>query len=324
MENNLNRKPLPFRCWKINLTTLFLLFLITGEISAQCLSSVNPVGGTNNLLVLEKKSLRIISFYKYGQGDQYFEGTRHSSFNLIDKAYYNYLSTTFGYGITNKFTFEVETGYFFNKTQVYNLEPKYRLTGHGLSNMVFLGKHSFYSEPVKRIFITGAAGVKVPLSGNPQIVNNIELPVEVQPTIGSYGLVFSASFVKENSGTGMRYFFISRMETNAPNKKEYQLGESFFNSFYVSKHLMFPWLKGDWTTILQLRNEIRGYDQFENIRKESSGSVLFFLAPQINYVYRDEWYFSAMLDIPFYQNFNGTQLGAGPGFTFIVSKSFRL
>lgn len=309
---------------KNRIITILLLLLFSGEISSQCLSSVNPVGGTNNLLVLEKNSLRIISFYKYGQGTQYFENNQHSDFDLISKAYYNYLSTVFGYGVTNKFSLELETGYFFNKTQIYDLDPQYKLTGKGLSNIVLMGKHSLFADPVNRIYITGAAGVKIPFSRNPQLVNNVEIPVEVQPTIGVYGLVFNASFVKENSGSGMRYFLISRMETNGSNKNKYRLGNSFFNSIYISKHLMFPWLKGDWTTILQVRNEIRTFDKIDNIKKESSGSTLFFIAPQINYVHKEEWYLSAMLDIPIYQNFNGTQLGAGTGITFILSRTFRL
>jgi hypothetical protein len=304
---------------------ILLLFLFSvPQIQAQCLSSVNPVGGTNNLLVLEKNSLRIISFYKYGQGTQYYENNRHSDFDLISKAYYNYLSTIVGYGITNKFTLELETGYFFNKTQIYDLDPQYKLTGKGLSNFVFMGKHSLFSDPVNRIYMTGAAGIKIPSSKNPKLVNNVEIPVEVQPTIGAIGFVFNASFVKENSGSGMRYFLISRLETNTSNKNNYKLGNSFFNSFYISKHLMLPWLKGDWTTILQLRNEIRTYDTINDVKKESSGSTLFFLAPQINYVYKEEWYLSAMVDIPVYQNFKGTQLGAGTGITIILSKTFQL
>lgn len=322
---NRNQKPsqLLFRRNRFSIA-FFIAFLVTGNSFGQCLSSVNPVGGTNNLLVLEKKSLRVISFYKYGQGTQYFENSSHSDFDLIRKAYYNYLSTSFGYGVTNKFTLELETGYFFNKTQIYDLEPEYRLTGKGFSNFVVMGKHSLFSEPVKRIYVTGAAGVKIPSSRSPQLVNNVEIPVEVQPTIGAYGLVANLSFVKENSESGMRYFLISRMETHSANKNEYKLGNSFFNSFYISKHLMFPWLKGDWTTILQLRNEIRTHDKIDGVKKESSGSTLFFLSPQINYVYKDEWYLSAMIDFPVYQNFSGTQLGAGTGLTFILSRTFRL
>lgn len=305
----------------------FFVFILSSPLwlDAQCLSSVNPVGGTDNLLVLEKNSWRVISFYKYGQGHQYYEGTRRSDFDFINRAYYNYLSAIIGYGLTSKLTVEVESGYFFNKTQDYNLEPAYSLTGKGLSNAVILFKHSLLTEPVKRIYITGAIGAKIPFSRELKwSENNVKLPVEVQPTLGAYGAVFSTSFVKESSGTGMRYFLTNRVETHAPNREDYRPGTSVYNALYVSKHLMQPWLKDNWTAILQLRNEIRIPDKVKGEIKKSSGSNLFFLAPQLNYVYKEEWYLSGMVDIPFYQDFKGTQLGAGVGLTFIVSKTFSL
>jgi hypothetical protein len=304
------------------LTCLFVLasFLL----KAQCLSSVNPVGGTNNLLVLEKNSLRIISFYKYGQGNKYYEGNSISDFDLISKAFYNYLSASVGYGISNKTTFEFETGYFFNKTQIYNLETDYRLSGHGMSNFVFLLKQSLYANPFKRIYITGAAGVKVPSTRTLQWDNNVKLPMEVQPTNGAFGTIFTSSFVKENSETGMRFFLTNRLEINASNKEKYKLGTSFYSSLYISKHIMAPWIKKDWTAIIQLRNEIRGTDQIDGQDKQSSGSTLFFVAPQINFVLKNNWYLSSMIDVPVHQHFNGTQLGAGAGITFIVSKTLPL
>lgn len=303
---------------------VFIMILFPAIIHAQCLSSVNPVGGTNNLLVLEKNSLRLISFYKYGQGNQYYEGNSVSDFNLIDKAFYNYLSASVGYGLSWKTTLELEAGYFFNKTQIYNLEPGYRLKGQGLSNLIALIKHSIYSDPFKRVYITGAAGVKIPFSRSLQWDNNVKLPVEVQPTLGSYGGIFSTSFVKEDSGTGMRYFLTNRTEINTSNKDDYRPGTSVYTSFYISRHLKAPWLKDNWTAIVQIRNEIRTPDKINEITKESSGSTLFFVAPQLNYVLKNNWYLSAMVDIPVYQNFKGTQLGANPGITFIVSRTLRL
>ena len=309
--------------YRLVLFTCILFFPFWLE--AQCLSSVNPVGGTDNLLVLEKNSVRVISFYKYGQGNKYYEGSNPSDFNLIKKAYYNYLSAIIGYGLTPKLTLELETGYFFNKTQDYNLQPAYSLTGKGLSNAVVMAKHSLFTEPFKRIYITGAIGVKIPFSRELQwSENNVKLPVEVQPTLGAYGAVFSTSFVKENSGKGIRYFLTNRIEAHAPNKEDYRLGTSVFSSFYISKHLRQPWLKDNVTAILQIRNEIRGYDKIDGRKKESSGSTLFFVVPQLNYVLKEDWYLSAMADIPVYQHFKGTQLGAGMGFTFSVSKTFRL
>jgi hypothetical protein len=84
---------------------------------------------------------------------------------------------------------------------------------------------------------------------------NVTLPVEVQPAIGAFGAVLGLSFVKENSGTGRRYFLSSRFETNAENKEKYRQGNSLFNSLYISQHLRHPKLKDKWTAILQFRHE---------------------------------------------------------------------
>lgn len=302
---------------------LLAITLFPALLRAQCFSSVNPVGGTNNLLVLEKNSLRVISFYKYGRSNRYYEGPGPSDYTYIKDADYNYLSAIIGYGLTTKMTLEMEAGYFLNKTYNYVNSPDPH-TGKGLSNIVLLAKHSIYSDQINRFYITGAAGPKIPFTRNYQLVNNIQLPVEVQPTIGAYGAVLSTSFVKENSETGTRYFLTNRLELNASNKYDYKLGTSFYNSLYISRHLMFSWLKGDWTAIVQLRNEFRAPDRLAGERKSSSGSTLFFVAPQINYVVKDEWYISGMFDLPVYQNFKGTQLEAGTGFTVIVSKTFML
>jgi hypothetical protein len=185
-----------------------------------------------------------------------------------------------------------------------------------------MAKHSIYTNNVSRLYLTGSAGIKIPLSRELQWSDNVKLPVEVQPTIGTYGAVFGASLVKEYSASGLRYFLTSRFELNAPNIEDYKLGSSLYTSLYVSKHLMS--LKGDWTAIMQLRNEIRGIDKIEDREKESSGSNLFYIAPQINYVLKEEWYISAMVDVPVYQYFNGIQLGASTGFTVILSKTFSL
>jgi hypothetical protein len=185
-------------------------------------------------------------------------------------------------------------------------------------------KYNVYTNPVKRLYYSIGAGSKIPFSTSPQWVNNVKLPIEVQPTLGAYGLVLNSILVKEYSLTGLRIFITNRWEGNLPNKEDYQLGMALNNSLYVSKHLLFPWLKGDWTTIIQLRNEIRGRDKIAGCTKESSGSILFFMVPQLNYVWHEKWNLSAMFDVPVYQYFYGTQLGAGFGVTLSVSRTFDL
>ncbi len=307
-----------------SISILVLWFAWAGIAGGQCLSSVNPVGGTENLLVLEKKSLRVITYYKYGEGKHYFEKDSRSDFSLIRKAHYNYLSGIVGFGLSHRITLETEFGYYINKSQHYATQPEYTLTGRGLTNLVVSSKANLYTNHSKRIYFSAAGGVKIPFSRKPQEVDHVELPVEVQPTIGAYGFVFSSYFVKENSERALRFFITNRVETNLRNPEDYHLGTAVFTSFFVSKHLMFQWLKGDWTTILQFRNEIRMHDHIADRLKESSGSTIFLVAPQINYVVKEKWYLSAMVDIPVYQYFNGTQLGAGIGATLSLSRTFSL
>jgi hypothetical protein len=304
---------------------LIFFFSVTcqSHTPAQCLSSFTPVGGTENLLVLQKKAFRVITFYKHGGGNQYFNENRHADYDLIGKACYNNLTSILGYGITDRLSIESELGYFINKSQKYNTQPAYTLKGHGFSNLVLSVKYGLYNDHFNRVFYSAGLGIKIPCSVNPQLVNNVELPVELQPTIGACGMVFNSVFVKENTGRGLRYFLTNRLETSLTNKNDYRLGAAIFNSMYVSKHLMFSWLKGDWTAIMQLRNEIRLHDKIAGDPKMASGSVLFFAVPQVNYVVKEKWYLSTMLDIPLYQYFNGTQLGAGMGITVSLSRTFH-
>jgi len=298
--------------------------LCTEFADSQCLSSVNPVGGSNNLLTLEKKSLRIITFYRYNYGNQYFEGNDKSDFNLIKSANYNYAGSIIGYGINDKITLETELGYFFNKTQHYNIEPAYYLRGSGFSNIVLSTKYSLIKDNSRRFFLSSSVGAKIPFSTKPISRGGVELPVEVQPTIGAFGGVFQLHLVKEKPSSGTRYFVTSRLESSLPNKQDYKSGTSVFTSVFYSKHLMFSWLKGDWTTIFQIRNEIRCRDKTATGWKESSGSSIFYFSPQINHFIREKWNVSVMFDIPLYQHFTGIQLGTKYGVSLNLARDFKL
>lgn len=287
---------------------------------SQCLSSVNPVGGTSNLLALPSKTLRVISFYKFNYGDRYFEKSKPSDFDLIKSASYNYLGAILGYGITSRLTLETETGYFINKTQHYDIESAQKVRGYGLSDFIVSARYGIYTNNQRRIYYSASAGLKIPSSSNYQIADGVELPEEVQSSIGAFGMVFQSFLVKEYPLRGLRLFLTNRFETNRANYKDFKLGNSFYTSLYISKHLMFQWLKGDWTTILQVRNEVRALNTRYDEPVEASGGIVFFLSPQINYTINETWNISFMGDLPVYQYLNGIQLGTQFGFTFGFSR----
>ncbi len=320
----LNPKKYPLSYNKHIIAFLLIAGVYVNHTSAQCLSSVNPVGGSNNLLVQEKNSLRVISFYRYNYGNQYFDGSEHSDFNLIKSASYNYIGNIIGYGLSNKITLETELGYYINKTQNYNLDPEYTLRGSGFSSALLSAKYGLIKNDNKRFFISSSLGARIPFSTKPISRDGVELPVEMQPTIGAFGMVIQMFMVKEKPLTGSRYFLTSRLELNSKNKQEYKLGTSIFTSLFYSKHLMFPWIKGDWTIILQVRNEIRNRDKTITGWKESSGSTLLYISPQVNHFIKEKWNVSLMVDLPVYQHFNGTQLATKYGFSLNLSRDFIL
>jgi len=293
------------------------------DAAAQCLSAANPVGGSNNLLVLEKRSLRFITFYRYNSGNQFYEGNEPSDFNLIRNANYNYIGSIIGYGLLNKLTLEADLGYFINKTYKYNLDPPYTLSGSGLSSAVVSAKYGLVNSNENRLFLSSSIGAKIPFSTKPVTRDGVELPIELQPTIGALGLVLQVFMVKEKPLTGSRYFATCRVDINAENNQDYRLGTSVFSSLFYSKHLMFPWLKGDWTIIFQLRNEIRQKDK-SILWIESTGSNIFYVSPQLNLFIKEKVNVSLMFDIPVYRNFNGTQLATKYGISLNLSRDFQL
>ncbi len=311
---------------KISLLYLFLLMLIFPSLRshAQCFSSANPVGGTTNLLVLDKKTLRAISFYRHAYSNKYFEGDSRSEFDQVKQANYNYMGWIFAYGFSQKFTLETEGGIFFNKSYHYNLDPVYILNGSGLNNLIISGKFRLISNYQNRLFLAGSAGIKLPPSLDPKERDGVVLPVDLQPSSNAFGSVLQAFLVKENSLSGMRYFLVSRFEMNLPDRNDYQLGNALISSVFISKHLPDHWLPGDWTTVLQLRNEIRSANSMKGIPEASTGGFLFLVSPQINYSIKEKWNLSVMADIPFYQYFKGTQLAYAYAFTVNFSRDFDL
>jgi hypothetical protein len=320
----LNQKRYSLSLIRIAILLLILLGLNVDHLPAQCLSSVNPIGGSNNLLVLEKNSLRVITFYRHNYGNQFFEGDKRSDFDLIKNANYNYAGTIIGYGLADKVTIETELGYFFNKTQHYNLTPEYTLRGNGFSNAIISAKLGLYKDNTRRLFLSSSVGAKIPFSNTPVSRDGVELPVEVQPTIGAFGLVVQSFLVKEKPATGVRYFVTNRIDLNARNKQEYKLGTSVQTSVFFSKHLMSSWLKGDWTFIMQVRNEHRARDKTIAGWKESSGSTIFYLAPQLNHFIKEKWNVSIIFDLPLYQHFKGTQLATKYGFSLTFARDLNL
>ncbi|MBI4648236.1 MAG: hypothetical protein HY738_17045 [Bacteroidia bacterium] len=321
-------------CFKLQKQFLiFVLFLIitASDTVAQCFSSPgNPIGGTANMGTVDKNMFRVASFYKYNYADQYYHGAKKSDYVLFEKAYFNYSGLIVGYGVTDKFTIETEAGYFINKTLKYHYGGS-TAKGHGFSNAMLTGKYNLYMNNEKLLEWTAALGAKAPLRTKAQVSNYCELPVDAQPSSGSFGIVLQSYLIKAYSMRGYRYFLLNRFEYNFPNshdfyinKQEIKYGNSYYTSIFMSKHLWFPWTKGDgaWTAILQVRNEIKARRRENNEIVKASGSNLVVISPQMNLTVRKRWNLSFIAEIPAFQYYNETQLGTSYSFLVNITRDF--
>jgi len=300
-----------------------ILFIFGFKAFSQCFATAgNPVGGTENIGTLDKNLLRTQISYRNNYSSKYFyyDDRYFGNKRILNEALYNYMDLMAAYGITEKITFEAQAGYFINKTQRYNISD-YQLRGNGLSNINLNFKPRLYFNTEKRIEITVMLGLNLPLRREYQIVNNVVLPIDLQSSSLSNGLIFQGFFVKENSFKAWRIFYIPRFEMYFENKYNFKFGNSFHNSFYYSRHFIFKKIKiKDWTTILQLKNIIKNRNYKYGERVNASGNNLLFIVPQINASISDTWNISGLIEIPIYQYYNEIQLGTNYSCNFMIIK----
>lgn len=305
--------------------TIFFSVFFQIVIFAQCCSPGNPVGGTSNIGILDKKTIRLISFYRSSLSQGYWNGSTKSNYNFVKSGQFNYTGITLGYGLLKKLTFETELGYFINKTQNYNTQPTITAKGFGLNNAVISIKYNLIKKAEKPFEWTIGTGGKIPFTRKFQLADNVELPRDVQPSSNAFGVVGQSFLYKGFPEKKMRLFFINRYEINFSDIKNYKYGNALFNSFFISKQIK----QSNWAVIIQVRYEYRAkdntntnFDFTKGTPIGSTGGSLVFIAPQINYSIAKKWNISLLADVPVFRYYNGTQLGNKFAFALYLSRDF--
>ncbi len=292
------------------------------------------MGGDANQGVLNKKSLRIIGILKNSVSNDYFEGNTISpGTSFVEKGTFNFSGISIAYGFFKRVTLESELGYFLAKKQEYNTSKgKQELIGKGLSDLSFISKYKFFSNPENQIELTGGFGYKIPVGKHEQRnESGILLPIDIQPSSGAYGYIGTLFFYKGFIQKKLRFFITSRVQVNPYDvvfkeivpTKYYRFGNfytaSLFSSYSISHR---------WNLILQGRYEYRNRDIYKlqgasDYRiYESSGGKKIFVVPQLVFEIRPGFNASTMFDIPVYQYYNQKQLATAYAGTLTLSKSF--
>jgi outer membrane putative beta-barrel porin/alpha-amylase len=304
---------------RIPLFTILLLFiLITSEISAQCCAAGNPISDDGSPGGDGKYKFEAGIFGSYSYSDIYFEGNKKSDYEYIDYSYFIYSSVNVSYGITDKLKFLAEIGYFFAKSQYFVFDQNRNATG--LGDLVIGGQYLAYRNNEKQFNVFPRFKLTIPVGEFDQIDGSVVLPIDIQPSSGSYKYHFGLLFSKLYMGGNLAMFFDNSFEISqriVTDRTNYKYGNLLNNSLYAGYKFAH-----NFTFALQLRSQYR--NKASNKNKElinATGGHVLFLSPQLRYNFLKTWNITVKYDYPFYKNMNGTQLTNNYVFSLKLSKS---
>jgi hypothetical protein len=284
---------------------------------AQCCSSGNPFISDAEQPALQSKVLTSSLTYRYSHSSQFYsEDSRFNDLPFDQTSYSNYSEIQIGYGITNWMTVTADLGYFFNKTQATTGQDPYR--GYGLGDAGLYLKFNAFNNPKARFSVSPSIGVRFPVGIFDQGVDNVQLPIAVQPSSGSYKYNGNV-FISKGIGSKMTLAAFLSYEYSQLIKSEnfyYKYGDQWIGAVYFNYNI--------WKGLgldLQVRNEYRAKSKRENDETaESSGYDVIYFTPQLTYAFKYNWYLSAYSDIPVYKYYNDIQMSFGYAISLRLTK----
>ncbi len=298
--------------------TLFIIFS-ANNLYAQCCGAGNPIGGFGDMNEIPAKTLILSPVYRYSYSDQYYSGSEKSAFSP-DEMNYNFASIDFLYGISYRLSVKGQVGYFFNKSKIYNISGWDPLKGFGLGDAALGIKYILLNNVSRKFCVSAELGSKLPIGVFDQEVENVKLPISLQPSSGSFK--YNASAITSKSFEKFIFSFRTMVEiaTRIESKNfEYKYGNLYLVSFYSAYKL-----SNKFNIATQMRYEYRCKASRENNQIiESTGGQVLVLIPQLTYFMTPKIRLSIFSDIPIYRNINGTQIANKFAISFKLSRSLE-
>jgi len=302
--------------WIKEISFLFILLFIGSGAWAQCCTSGNPFISDAEQPSLQSKILTASLAYRYSHSGVYYSEDCHfTELPFQEVAYSNYAEFQLGYGVTNWLTVLSELGYLFNKTFETPSIDSYK--GYGLGDAALYLKFNAYSNSRLRLSISPTVGMKFPVGVFDQEVDNVQLPISVQPSSGGYKYIANV-FISKGFGKIAIAGFASYEYSQLIQSENfyYKYGDQWIGAIYCNYHI---W-KG-LSLDLQFRNEYRAKSTRENNEiVDASGYDVVFLTPQLTYAFKHNWYLSAYSDIPLYKYYTGVQMSFGYAVSARITK----
>ncbi|NOQ71902.1 MAG: hypothetical protein GQ574_07870 [Crocinitomix sp.] len=310
-----------------------------GLVNAQgCCSggSGSPLSGGATTGVLQKGQMEVAFTHQYSRSNNFFTG-RADTTALFGNLTSNYLFFRADYGLSDKLTMSVASGYFLDKT-LLELNMEHSTVSKGFGDLIILPRYSVFNKTsgLNTTELSLGLGLKIPIGSHNDSSLVFTSPVTgqeyyatapptVQTTNGSNDFMFYSFFFKGYPSRNLRLFASALYIKKGWNSLGQKFGDYaslgvFAGTTIFKKIGLTGQIKGEYIMKMSAHEDVNMLALY-NIDMTSTGSRKLFFVPQISYTYKSLSIF-ALSEIPLYQHVEGVQVGSEYQFTAGLSYRF--
>jgi hypothetical protein len=298
-----------------------MVILSASQVSGQCCSAGNAFTGADHGPGLEKGDLAISILSKYSESAQYYLGDQKSDFGDIREASLLYSELAIQYGIDGRLSLKADIGYFFFKREDYKNDNAPDAIGKGFGDSKISLHYMLIRNNDKHHFLRASLGASLPSGVFDQQLNNIRLPLTLQASSGSWKILGSLVFSKDQSAK-TSWAASLHYETSLPINSHffhYQYGDVFA----ISGGAQYKWRKNVHASLMA-RAQVSGRATRDGaVLIESTGGSIFYLVPELRLRVLGQYNFIAGIELPVYKHYNGVQLSHSYALQIKISRVYR-
>jgi len=308
---------------KLPIIVFAIIFLCAvNNATSQCCAAGNPSVTGFHSGVCNENVLAVSLFYQYSFSDKYYKENQKSDFRYIDNSYYDFTSLMLNYGITEHINISADVGFFFDKTQYFDFgqDAKFDRKAQGIGDAAISLQYFLNVSDVNSFSIIPGFKTTLPVGQFDQKDGAVILPIDIQPSSGSFKYELGLSFIKgitDNlSVISANTFEISqRIETERTNYK--------YGNLYNSSLIGIYKLIQDLSVIMQVRAQYRDKSSDRDMKLiASTGGFVLFVVPQLSYNILHDLSINIQYELPVLKNMNGIQLTNNYAFGLRINKNF--
>lgn len=305
---------------KIYLTLAgFLVIGFCSQAFAQCCAAGNPSCTNNALSAGGSNTLDVSLSYMHFYSDTYYQGDKKlNDFHYISNSYFDFSSLYLAYGITNDLRITGEIGYFYTKQE--NFDFGFSSKANGLGDAALGLIFNLYKNQDYLFEIIPSGKFTMPVGEFYQMSGPVVMPIDIQPSSGSYKYELGLTISKKFSGSKFSLLSYNSAEISQRIENErtnYKYGNQYNFSLYgiygITDYM---------TGLLQGRVLVREKaSDYPGQINDYTGGVVLFVSPQLSINFLKSWRFSAQFDLPVYTYMNGIQLATKYSLLAKISRS---